>query len=147
MIVTLIHCVEQFLLIGLISLAIVFAIIRAYFTMVLASLRKAGFSPLIIFFLLGVCGCIVTIQCCARQQVSADEECGMLVIDLEEGLIPRPRFKTPGYGWSVRGRRRVLSSSLTSHQVNYFFLAFFSSHNSNICHSRSPSRPYEERRF
>ena len=142
---SLIHCIEQFLLIGLISLAI----IRAYFTMILASLREAGFSPLIIFLPLGILsvyGCIATIQCRACQQVSADEECGILVIDLEEGLIPKPRFRTPGYGWSVHGRRRVLSSSLMSHQVNYFFLAF-SSHNSNICHSRCAYRPYGERKF
>jgi hypothetical protein len=112
---SLIHCVEQFLLAGLISLAIVLATIRAYFAKILASLRAAGLSPLFIFSLLGILsiyGCIATIQCCASQQISADgEECasGILVIDLEEDLqVSNSRFKAPVcFDWLWDGLRMM----------------------------------------
>lgn len=115
---TLIDCIKQFLLIGLISLAIVFATIRAYFAKILAALRAAGFSPLFIFALLGILtiyGGIATIRCCTCRQVRADEEYGIIDLEMVDG--------------------RVLLS-LTSHrQVNHFFLVFFVtvSHNSNTC--------------
>ena len=117
---SLIHCIKQFLLTGLISLAIVFATIRAYFTKIPAALRAAGLSPLFIFSLLGILsiyGGIATIQCCMCRRVRADEEYG--IIDLEV----------------VEGRVVLLSISFTrmSHrEVDHFFLVFFVSHNSNI---------------
>ena len=83
---SLIDCVKQFLLIGLFSLGIVIAIIRASITKILANLREAGLSPLFIFTLLGIlsiCG-IATIQCRACRRVNVDEESG-IIIELEVG--------------------------------------------------------------
>lgn len=114
---SLIHCVEQFFLIGLISLAIVFATIRAQIAKILAALRAAGLSPLFVFSLLGILsiyGGIVTVRYCACRQVSPDEEYG--VIDLEV----------------VEGRVLLSRSSMNHGQVNHFFLVF-ASHSSNIC--------------
>ena len=112
---TLIDCIKQFFLIGLISLAIVFATIRAYF---LAALRAAGLSPLFIFSLLGILtiyGGIATFRCCGCREVLADEEYGIIDLEVVEGRV-------------------LLSRSLTSHrQVNYRILVFFVSHNSNKC--------------
>ena len=112
---TLIDCIKQFFLIGLISLAIVFATIRAYF---LAALRAAGLSPLFIFSLLGILtiyGGIAIFRCCGCREVLADEEYGIIDLEVVEGRV-------------------LLSRSLTSHrQVNYRILVFFVSHNSNKC--------------
>src|ERR1700678_3018171 len=73
-VVALIPSVEEFLLAGLISLAI-------------------GFSPLFIISLLSVLsiyGCVVVVQCCAWcQHVGHDEECGTT-----EEVVPNSRFKS-----------------------------------------------------
>jgi hypothetical protein len=92
---SLIHCIEQFFLIGLISLAIVFATIRAYFAKILSALGAAGLSPLFIFSLLGILSVyigIATRRYCACRRFRADEE---YRIDLEV----------------VEGRMLLLSSS------------------------------------
>ena len=104
----LILCVQQLLFISLISLAIV----RAYISKILSSLRDVGLSPLIIFLLLATLSIygyyyyISTTRCCACQQTSDDE-----AKDLE-----------PEVGQT---------SLTTDKQVNLAFLASF--HNSNIC--------------
>lgn len=104
----LIHWVEQFLLIGLISLAIVISIIRAYITKFLAAMRAAGLSPLLIFSLLGILCIYGYISTCARRRVSADEECW--IIDLEV----------------VEGGSSLLLTRRNHRQVNLtFFLVFF----------------------
>ena len=92
---SLIHSVEQFLLTGVISLAIVFATIRAYFAKTLVTMNAAGFSSFFIFSLLGTLSiyvCIAIIRCrsLCQRQVSANEECGITDED-----IPNSRFKTP----------------------------------------------------
>lgn len=112
---SLIHCVEQFLLTGLISLAIVFATVRAYFAKILVSMEAAGFSPLFIFSLLGILGiyaCIAIIQCCAwcQQQVNVeDSERGITLEEEEEeegdlGIV-ESKSRTPiflRWGWDGR---------------------------------------------
>ncbi|KAF8804910.1 hypothetical protein BYT27DRAFT_7193761 [Phlegmacium glaucopus] len=93
-VVSFIHGVEEFFLTGLISLAIVFATIRAYLAKLLASMETAGFSPLFILYLgiLSLCGCIAIIRYCAWfQQVDDDEECGIT----EEDITPNSRLKSP----------------------------------------------------
>lgn len=120
-----IHCVEQLLLTGLLSLAIVFATIRAHLAKILGFMETAGFSPFFIislFSILSVYVCIATIRCCALcQQVgSTDEEYG-------EDLVPSSRLMFPIFlGWRWDGQRLRLylnrgggvlrlSSLLTSH--------------------------------
>ena len=117
----LIHWVEQFLLIGLISLAIVISIIRAYIT---KALRATGLSPLLVFSLLGILsvyGCIATIQRRARRRrVSTDEEYWIIDLEVVEG------------GSSLLMRNRQV--------VNHFFLLFFVSHCTLLTYtSRFPS--------
>ena len=102
---SLIHCIEQFLLTGLISLTIVFATIRAYFAKLLTSMEEAGFSPLFIISLLSILsiyGCIATIRCCAWcQQVSADEESAEAA-----PFVTDSRFKSPIFlDWRWDGQR------------------------------------------
>ena len=92
---SLIHCVEQFLIAGLISLAIVFATMRAYIAKILVSMEAAGFSPFFKFSLLGlliIYGCIVAVRCYACCQ--PDEEQGMI----DEDLALNSRYtKTPNF--------------------------------------------------
>ena len=99
---SLIHCVEQFLLTGLISLAIVFATMRAYIAKILVSMEAAGFSTFFICTLLGllsVYGCIAAVRCYAWCQ--PDEEQGMI----DEDLAPNSRYtKTPIF-FTVDGGR------------------------------------------
>ena len=103
-VVALIPSVEEFLLAGLISLAIVFATIRAYCAKLLASMEAAGFSPLFIISLLSVLsvyGCVVVVQCCAWcQHVGHDEQCGTT-----EEVVPNSRFKSSFFlDWRWDGR-------------------------------------------
>jgi hypothetical protein len=109
---SLIHCVEQFLLAGLISLAIVFATIRAYFAKFLVSMEAAGFSPLFIFSLLGILSiyaCIGIIQCCDCGQHQVDDsERGIILEEDDEdedlGMV-ESRFRTPiSLHWRWDGR-------------------------------------------
>jgi len=130
-----IHGVEQFFLTGLISLAIVFATIRAYVAKLLLSMEVAGFSPLFIISLLSVLsiyGCIATIRCCAWCHPNADEECGIT----EEDLIPDSRFKSPAFlDWRCdarhmrfyqgrRGAIRLVEEPSGKSPFLAFFLAF-----------------------
>src|SRR5271168_2874823 len=105
-VVALIPSVEEFLLAGLISLAIVFATIRAYCAKLLASMEAAGFSPLFIISLLSVLsvyGCVVVVQCCAWcQHVGHDDECGTT-----EEVVPNSRFKSSFFFWIGGGMEGV----------------------------------------
>ena len=84
---SLIHWVEQFLLVGLVSLAIVIAIIRAYITMFLAALRESGLYPLFIICLFGILS-VTIIKYCACRNASDDEEYGMVEdLDVVEGRM------------------------------------------------------------
>ena len=85
---SLIHCVKQFLITGLVSLAIVIATMRAYFSKFLTSMKEAGLSPLYVFSLLGILiiyGCIAIIRCCSSQEDSSDEECGVIDLEIVDG--------------------------------------------------------------
>lgn len=104
------HCVEDFVITGLISFAIVFATLRAYFGKFLAFMQAAGFSPLFILSLLTISiiyACIATIRCCAwcQHQVGTDEES----VIMEEDLLPYPKSKSPVFrDWRWDGQHMRL---------------------------------------